>query len=611
MDWTGGTKRRFTPGKSNTTLQKQKAHFAKVRAAKLAVNSSSNAFMPDYLPSGLFGGGVSDQSVERPKVQPRGAPEMGHTPNRTTLKCQGNIYRHLPRASDAPKRNFSMIDSNDRQVSAARCPSSPTCATYGHPIQGEYLLPDRRQRLLARADWLSLAAARPVRMGLRPQQEQERIGKRRKIERTGARRGQPAGQRRVTPLMEERLESFDYTMSGALPAEEMHFKIGTDALATQSQISFPHDPYEHGHARHTSTGFCSLSEESMLLGDDGDVFEAGPTSGISPSRKDPSLDQVSLAAHAERHVPSEEGYEPDLWHPGSRHTNLVSGSLPPPPFSRDCSAQSRGDAASARSHELPGCSSPQDLGNGVAPDMVPQDILQPNFRCQIDAHDDAERPLTRAPYENFWPNAKASDEDEWWRRLMDIHSHNTADHSMRAVKSSSQHTSTVSESRIRSRMEPVMSDELDHDQSISTPAPPNHKIDVATGTLPTAAGSTSTSLRRISQIAKHVGSTHEEEGEALWRKFIVGSPESSRSSWSPASPRNSPGELVAETARNLTDELFEVSGLGTSDAATAGDTHCGAIPGSSAQQMSNSSRVPRRKVRPAHDLVNSIGSSRD
>jgi hypothetical protein len=34
MDWTGGTRRRFTGAKnSNTALKKQKAHFAKARAA--------------------------------------------------------------------------------------------------------------------------------------------------------------------------------------------------------------------------------------------------------------------------------------------------------------------------------------------------------------------------------------------------------------------------------------------------------------------------------------------------------------------------------------------------------------------------------------------------
>lgn len=136
------------------------------------------------------------------------------------------------------------------------------------------LLLANRERLLARSDWLGLAASRPAHMTFPISSDRGKVGKRRKMHRsTKSHKAKAARPRSITPLHEHRLPPFEPMMSGAVMEEAIQVKIGTDALVSQSQYSHPAQPSANTSMRQPSTEFGPLSEESMLLGVDDDGFE--------------------------------------------------------------------------------------------------------------------------------------------------------------------------------------------------------------------------------------------------------------------------------------------------------------------------------------------------
>ncbi|KAF2172815.1 hypothetical protein M409DRAFT_16774 [Zasmidium cellare ATCC 36951] len=259
MDWTGGTRRRFTKGKYNSVVQKQKEHFARARAAQHQ----------------------QDEHLDWPGNSVDALASRQHRP--TMASSQSANIRHHPTSSKASRscrREADHAPSHSRgpsHTSRMALPPMPAKSSRLNPnvTDEERLLLANRKRLLARSDWLGLAASRPARIKFPTPSDKDRVGKRRKISKStcGSHRPKPARRRSITPLFEHRLPPFEPMMSGALADDEIQVKVGTDAFVSQSQVSHPAVPLANTSMRQPSTEFGPLSEESMLLGVDDDGFE--------------------------------------------------------------------------------------------------------------------------------------------------------------------------------------------------------------------------------------------------------------------------------------------------------------------------------------------------
>lgn len=130
-----------------------------------------------------------------------------------------------------------------------------------------------RERLLARQDWLGLAATRPVRMKFPSDRERQRIGKRRKIHKSKPRHGHEVANHAIANPVEGWRAPFEPMMSGAIGNDEIQIKVGTDAFLSQTHRSRPSHNSVNTSIRPISTDFGPISEESMLLKADSDGFE--------------------------------------------------------------------------------------------------------------------------------------------------------------------------------------------------------------------------------------------------------------------------------------------------------------------------------------------------
>ncbi|KAK4546838.1 hypothetical protein LTR36_001570 [Oleoguttula mirabilis] len=337
-----------------------------------------------------------------------------------------------------------------QQSSSYRPPSRLT--------EEDQLLLANRRRLLARTDWLGLAAARPMQMKFPSSRDKDRIGKRRKVERTGN-RAKPAGRRLLTPLFDERLPRVDALMSGALPADDFRIKIGTDALASQTQRSRRSHTPQHTSVRQPSTEFGPLSEESMLLGADGDSSEAGkavrnpfvtqhgaaqaPSMVAMAGSKFLEADDSVLASpevHVESWQPSEAGEgRAEIYHPDQ-------GAVP---------AKTLVNTHGARSV-------PQ--WKEADPRHNHRDPIDPASNMQhFGQLDEAENSHVKS---SAHPAEDSDDgDDDTWRQLMKIQQYTSSHASIVALRSSSQHNTTSGSSH-----RPLLDrHEACEDMSLSTP----------------------------------------------------------------------------------------------------------------------------------------------
>lgn len=256
MDWTGGTRRRYAQGKRNAVVQKQKEHFAKIRSAQRE--------QLDWLEHGI---GALASIEHRPVMFSFQPAHTGYRVSKSRRRSAG-----YGRPSKAPTRDSASA------VEAAHGPRSSNASRSRPGVSDEKrLLLANRQRLLARSDWLGLAASCPARIKFPATSDRDRVGKRRKISKAKPRshKARPARRGSVTPIFEHRLPPFEPMMSGAMLEidDEIKVKIGTDAFVSQSQISRPTQASENTSMCQPSTNFGPLSEESMLLGADDDGFE--------------------------------------------------------------------------------------------------------------------------------------------------------------------------------------------------------------------------------------------------------------------------------------------------------------------------------------------------
>nr|OQO23646.1 hypothetical protein B0A51_11331 [Rachicladosporium sp. CCFEE 5018] len=159
---------------------------------------------------------------------------------------------------------------------ASRCAARDRDPHGGAINDEEILLLANRRKLLAQSDWLKLAPTRPLRMKFPTVSERDRIGRRRKISKSGSQKAMPAQRRLVTPIFEDRLLLVEPYMSGALQGDDnrIKIKIGTDAFASQTAASRVSSEASDVQFRSATKRQYAQSEDSMLLGVDGDVFDA-------------------------------------------------------------------------------------------------------------------------------------------------------------------------------------------------------------------------------------------------------------------------------------------------------------------------------------------------
>lgn len=554
MDWTGGTRRRFAGARNNNTaLQKQKAHFARARAA----------------------------IQHEPFTSHRGASASAHNDDTQARPYKGTATFFESRCASLTRsgsgRNSVILDDNDdRSTNAQRVRSTGSAANAQLHEDEELLLIARRRKLLARKDWLALDPTRPLRIGFPTTDDKDRVGRRKKVKRPSATCPKAAQRRLMTPLFEERLEPTAYLMSGGLPPahdELIEIKVGTGAFDSQSRPSRKSNTPGNISVGPQSTILSHLSEESMLLGADGDTFDA---------------DQVEVPAYVRPGLQSHEGtsrpssVESDCRHgEGSVHHICTQGrsaehqQLEAWADDRDiCSTAN----SSSRPEELTDASLISRLA-GPGTNVWDYENAQQVYHFEHTSTNILADPHVTGP--SVDQNALGVDTKEEWRQLMGIVMQSESLTSNKALDSSSQHM-TTSESTQRALpcnvQHEVSIDDLRPSTGVKRSSLDHIDAEQYRSTLeqprPTRVHEIMSTYAQPSTHTPKVTADNS-DNEALWREFIIGSQDSEsgddlHSAWQRS--RGKTREISAQP-RSL-----QLSGLGTSDQATKGGTE-GTSPG--------------------------------
>ncbi|KAI9701328.1 MAG: hypothetical protein M1820_006550 [Bogoriella megaspora] len=276
MNWTGGRLQRHKNG-GNTVVKRQKEFFAKQRAR---LQNSSRVSNPPLL------------SASHPQLTPCRSvlsrrssvyPNKGKQNNRqrdlqigiTSTARTAIVSKSNPLYSQSLRPQANIVHTRERQSGNLLSSNSLTDAS-----DTSEQLEACRKRLLDQEDWLALRPARPLTVDLASKGRKRRFAKRRKIE---------GLQQCVEPqpdalpyilcpshanIRRDRLSNlvrgssatgFNHLMSGALggfPVDNVQVRIGTEALATQTEP--PEILTDYALVNHR----CSNSSDSMLLDDE-------------------------------------------------------------------------------------------------------------------------------------------------------------------------------------------------------------------------------------------------------------------------------------------------------------------------------------------------------
>lgn len=499
MDWTGGTRRRYAQAGKNVVVQKQKAHFAKVRSAGHPQPPRS---MPDFMREA-----VESKSYRQAKTsqQHRGS---------TTLRSEGGS--RSSRSSEARCRRRA-ADVRDQAV-----PADMT--------DEERKIQSARRSLLARSDWLGLNASRPVKVQFPAERDVERIGKRRKVLKTSRNGPREFQQRRVTPPFQHRERLMQPMLSDDGRGESIDIKIGTGALAgTQTELSRPPHVVANTSMRQPSTEFGPLSEESMLMGEEFD--DVGTTAERLFCTDNNRTSQCS-ALDEHQDWKSCTGYAAvkplERW-PVVQQTNGFDQDTPHVPSEPIILPH---DAAFRD----------EELLDSVAPGLGAQDVTRQHTQnALIDGSSHGYSPQPTAIPSATWDMAGATvlDDEGLWRRTLRIRTDAPSEASITALKSSSLHRTQSAFSIAPQR--PVESiGALRKMQCTPTPRvdPPARRLRPLSKGLDEAPALIS---RLMPARSSHATNDDEEqvepsavdgaeEEDVLWRTFILGSQSSDSNS---------------------------------------------------------------------------------
>ena len=273
MDWTGGTRRRYAQtGKNNDIVQKQKAHFAKVRNAGQQHPPSS---MPDFMREAVVSKGYQLTTAPQRGQSKISQATRGSSRNSTSAAARQRGQAAHARSSAINGRHGSRHEPahpvrNEMKAASSRgSKRSRDQANSTNLTEEERALQAARRRLLARSDWLGLDASKPLKIDFPANRESYRVGKRRKVKKASPRQPSRGIQhRRVTPPFQHRECLGRPLLSDAGVDESIDIKIGTGAFGSQSQPSRLSRTKANTSMRQPSTEFGPLSEESMLLGEE-------------------------------------------------------------------------------------------------------------------------------------------------------------------------------------------------------------------------------------------------------------------------------------------------------------------------------------------------------
>lgn len=584
MDWTGGTRRRYAgKGKGNAVLQRQKAHFAKARAAL----GQQVHVVPERF--------LQNAAASR-EYQPRMA--AGTAPHVERASFQGSKSRgQSSNASRSIQNTQRAASRSKRPISTELKGTKPSVAL----SEEDLALIANRERLLARDDWLGLAPTRPVKIIFPSYGEQEQIGKRRKIQKQEARSHQPAELRPVPYQFEGRHEPFEPVMSGARETDDIKIKIGTDALLSQTQRSRRSHDSTNTSLRPISSNFGPISEESMLLKADSDGFEAREilrSDHLDDFQKSlPGLRQRNEqhAREGWNYIYSSDKHQNYISAPrletlsldeGERSTNPGSSESDKPADHRSANIEARSKAAADRFAGHRGLADrfpsnidielDHDAGINmhqhvkVLPDhergyreSVPEAYSNNEFsseqsgvRKPLSLSRDIDRHLKARDYQftaalpmmdRYRPQSGGDENDEQvWRDFMHIRQAAPISVSLAALRSSSPHVTqaTVTMRPADSIIEVDSSDEMldDHDGLDGDDEPHSPAFHPQDNLVSTAISSPSPSHRQILQLVNQppaAKAAREKDGDQdeLWRQYILGS----QSSQSQSSCNGRPG----------------------------------------------------------------------
>ncbi|KAM0719706.1 hypothetical protein Q7P37_003839 [Cladosporium fusiforme] len=440
----------------------------------------------------------------------------------------------------------------------------------------ELMLLVKRRGLLSRVDWLALRPTKPLRLGFPASRGHEQIGRRKRIKKRPSKEPRPAQQRPLSPLF-IRPDTHHYLMSGALPPaqeEYIEVKVGTDAFGSRG-FSSQSDPTANASISPLSRSFSHLSEEPMLLGADGDTFDADQVvvpavkQLICPADNAEDFPQVvedddsAEAVHVKesdrdvyRCALTESSYinaqEDTHFLDTSNLRSQVNRPLP--------------DDIIFKSRQEEACADPEKISGYDAQ----------FFDVRTPAHAEAASTTesTLGTVEPAIHNALQEVEESTWKRLLGIPTHTPSSISKKALKSSSQHL-TLSDGTSQAGAA-----DYQHGVQPSDPVPRTDYQSQETGDLSYAHHSMSS--QKLPTVLHDKGHSRSDvhgdiDGEALWREFIIGSQDGESEDelhldWQRERKKRREdlehnSEPDSEQARR-----FELSGLGTSDEATPGGT---------------------------------------
>ncbi|KAK5170225.1 uncharacterized protein LTR77_004811 [Saxophila tyrrhenica] len=595
MDWTGGTRKRFAAGRNNATIQKQKAHFAKARAALHATPNSQRSFRPIFEREITLSTGLKAVEHSPTLRSLNNTPELrehgkhrdtrghgsAHTPSTAQHHNSGHAARSegFRRPAGRPIRSLAAVRSRTSSrlapdVAARRDQAPGAIRTEGRTDE-ETLLLVRRRQLLRRPDWLGLSMKRHADVSYASSIDNEHVGKRRKVKRSALRNAITATNSQDLLLPQREVVREDM-MSGALPSGHIEVKIGTDAFATHTQPSCRSQTPGHTSMRQPSTDVALLSEESMLLEDDGGMWEgltvltSVPFNNTSPEVQTMVAETSPMSEMLEylQHVPQDA---------------IMQGTLGPARM-----YENEDDKERELGVTVPGSAF------SVIPESTDENVVVPTFgrRSAGETFEPSRASIRASEAGTEFVDDRVQpveQDEEKWRRLAGIKCHAGSSHtSMAAVGSSSQHlTASDHSAKERVVLEPVRDDAPQPSWSTprgaGTQASILHQrqavVDSWAGSPSHAPpGSPSASLQQIMQLAEQpvIRSKPQEEvrdDDALWKSFIIGSQSSSVES----SPRVVPNAM--QVYREGSMELCgppspsaAISGFGTSDHSTTGDT---------------------------------------
>ncbi|KAK3048378.1 hypothetical protein LTR09_010209 [Extremus antarcticus] len=405
--------------------------------------------------------------------------------------------------------------------------------------------------------------------------DRENIGKRRRVRKPSQRRAIPAIEYQTFPRPQQYVPQ-DYMMSGALPVEDIEVKIGTDAFASHTQQSRRSRTPGQTSMRHPSTDVALLSEESMLLGEDDDVFEPmtihtrpdhdveGATAFSMVAETPPMGEMLEYVQHvpddarmecaADRRAPNDDTY----------HENVQF-----PPTYADA-----GVPSSALSGHHPERMRDRYQDGLQQSQTAPRDCRVPDLTSQTEGVQD------------IHTDPQSSEDEARWRRLAGIGPHASSHASMAAVKSSSLHLTHSESSLHRAVMiERARDDTLQ--QPWSTPKGAGTQASILNQSQETVeecgqsqsqatAQSPSASLQLITRLAEQptvpdLKQIDVQDDDELWKSFIIGS-QSSSLAQSPTSGPATAALINTEEMELLSrpSPTAAISGLGTSNRSTDG-----------------------------------------